>query len=260
MKRTCLLLAALLLAFVPAAARTVKKTYDIEDFTGISASGVFQVTLEKSKTFSVEIEVTEDFLPYLVVKNRGGMLELGFASLPFRLRKKDRSKVAQAVIKMPVLTAINLSGASTLTANDQFSNAMNKLSVNLRGSSTVRSLNVKAPDVDIEISGTSSAVINLRSSEVDVELSGASKLELTGSTVDIEAEVRGASRFEAAKCETQDLDLTLSGASNADVFPTRNFKVALTGASKCRYYGDAEKLKVNVVKVTGASTLRHQEQ
>ena len=55
MRRICLVFAALLLTFTMADARTVTKVYEIDDFTGIKASGSFQVTVEKSKDFGVEI-------------------------------------------------------------------------------------------------------------------------------------------------------------------------------------------------------------
>ena len=101
MKRTCVVLAAILLSFLMADARTVKKSYDIDDFTGIRVTSAFEVVLEHSKDYKVEIEISEEFLPFLLVKNRGGVLELNFTRLPFRLKQKNRSKVAQAVISMP---------------------------------------------------------------------------------------------------------------------------------------------------------------
>lgn len=124
MKRICVVLAAILLTFLMADARTVKKVYDFDDFTGIRATNAFEVVLEHSKDFKVEIEISEEFLPFLLVKNRGGILELNFTRLPFRLKQKNRNKVVQAVISMPELTYIELSGASKLSCNDQFTNTM----------------------------------------------------------------------------------------------------------------------------------------
>lgn len=260
MKKACLILAACLLTFVLAEARTVKKVYDIDDFTGISASHAFQVTLEKAKTFSVEIEISEEFLPYLVVMNRNGSLELGFATLPLKLRQKERNKVAKAVVRMPVLTAVYLSGASSLTVQDPFSNAMNKFSLTLKGGSSVRDLTMKAPETEIELSGASQAVLRLQSSKVDVELSGASRVELSGKTTELEASLSGASRLAGASFEAEKIELEAKGASNADVRPLRSLEVKLSGASRCRYYGNAEKLKVDAAKIKGASSLTHQEE
>lgn len=258
MKRTCLVFAALLLTFLVAEARTVKKVYEIDDFTGIKATSAFQLTVEKSEDFSVEIEITEEFLPYLLVKNRGGVLELSFARLPFNLRQKDRRKVAQAVIKMPVLTQVVLSGASSLSSNDQFANAMNKFLIDLKGASTIHNLNVNTPDVVIRMTGASRARLGLRVSDVNAELNGASRLEVTGEASDVKIKVNGASRFAADSFDVEEATVVASGASNVDIRPSRSLVVELSGASKCRYYGDYEDLKVRAEKVSGASSLKHE--
>lgn len=258
MRRICLVFAALLLTFTMADARTVTKVYEIDDFTGIKASGSFQVTVEKSKDFGVEIEISEEFLPYLLVKNRGGILELSFTKLPFRMRQKERTKVAQAIVRMPVLTQVVLSGASTFNSNDNFSNAMNKFLIDLKGGSTIHNLSLKAPDVTIKLAGASKAILSLRSSDVVAELSGASRIEVTGESSALEVKLTGASRLDAEDFEVEEAKVRASGASNVDIRPVSSLVVELSGASKCRYYGDYDDLKVKAEKVSGASTLKHQ--
>lgn len=258
MKRICLVFAALLLTFVAVDARTVKKVYEIDDFTGIKASEAFQVNVEKSKDFSVVIEISEEFVPYLLVKNRGGVLELGFTKLPFKMRQKERTKVVIATVKMPVLTQVVLSGASSFNSNDQFSNAMNKFLIDLKGGSTIHNLNVKAPDVEIKMAGASKAVLSLRSSDVQAELSGASRIELTGDAENLRIKLGGASRLDAEDFEVAEAVVKASGASSVDIRPSELLQVELSGASKCRYYGDYEDLSVKAEKVSGASSLKKQ--
>ncbi|MBR5101027.1 MAG: DUF2807 domain-containing protein [Bacteroidales bacterium] len=257
MKKTCFILAALLLTFFMADARTVKKVYEIDDFTGIKATSAFEVVVEHSDEFKVEIEISDEFLPFLLVKNRGGVLELSFTRLPFRLKQKNRTKVVQAVISMPELTSIELSGASTLSSNDQFTNPMNRFVIELKGGSEIKNLNVKAPEVVVSLKGASKAVVSLRSGDVDVDLSGASRLELSGEATELDAVASGASKLLAEDFEVEDISVKASGASTAEVRPTSALTVELTGASKCRYYGDDENLKIRTDKIAGASTLKH---
>ena len=257
MKRFLTVMAALLVASTAMFAQTVEKTIDIDDFTGIRASDAFDVTLIQSKDYEVIVEVTEDFLPYLEVKNKKGVLELGFGKLPFKLKQKERKRVAKATISMPTLTYIELSGSSKLTSDDQFSNTMHKFSIEMRGASNIEFLELKTPDVDIELDGGSKATLKLRSSDVKADLAGASKLKVTGETTDLEVKAKSASRFDGERFETREAVIEASGASSVDVFPTRKLSVNLTGASKCRYYGDEDKLSVKAEKVTGASSLKH---
>ncbi|MBR0223723.1 MAG: DUF2807 domain-containing protein [Bacteroidales bacterium] len=259
MKRTCVVLAAILLSFLVADARTVKKVYDIDDFTGIRVTNAFEVVLEHSKDYKVEIEITEDFLPFLLVKNRGGVLELDFTRLPFRLRQKARSKVAQAVISLPDLTYIEMAGASQLISNDQFTNAMEKITIDLKGGSNIKNLNIKAPEVEIKLAGASKAVLSLRSGDVDADLSGASRLNISGEASEFDVTAKGASRVSASDFDVEDVSVVAAGASHADVRAARNLTVDLSGASKCRYYGDDENLKVRADNVTGASSIKHEK-
>lgn len=259
MKRTCVVLAAILLSFLMADARTVKKVYDIDDFTGIRATNAFEVVLEHAKDYKVEIEIDEEFLPFLLVKNRGGVLELNFTRLPFRLKQKARNRVAQAVISLPDLTYIEMSGASQLISNDQFTNAMEKITIDLKGGSSIKNLNLKAPEVVIKLAGASKAVVSLRSGDVDADLSGASRLDITGEASEFDVTAKGASRVTASDFEVEDVSVVAAGASHAAVRATRNLTVDLSGASKCRYYGDDENLKVRADNVKGASSIKHEK-
>jgi hypothetical protein len=256
MKKTLFLLVALCLTIALADARTVRKVYEIDDFTALNVTNAFEVTLEHADEFRVEIEISEEFLPYLLVKNRGGVLELNFTRLPFRLKQKARSRIAQAIVRMPVVTDITLSGASKLSCNDQFSNTMNRFSIDLRGGSQITNLNVKAPEVAIKLAGASKAVVSLRSSDVDVDLSGASKLEVEGDTQELDVKVSGASTVSAENFDAADVSVIAKGASKVDVMVTETLSVTLSGASKCRYYGDSDYVKVKADQIGGGSSLK----
>lgn len=257
MKRTLVLFAALILSVMMADARTVKKAYDLDGFTGIRASDAFEIVVEKSNDFLVEVEVTEEFLPFLQVKNRGGMLELSFSRLPFSLRQKERKREAQVLVRMPELSGIILSGGCSFSSNDEFALAMNKFTIDLKGGSSISNLNVKAPDVDVKLSGASRAVLNIRTSDMDAQLSGASRLEVTGRASDFRVKAEGASRVLASDFETDEAVAKASGASALEIRPLNLLRVELSGASKCRYYGDEEGLSVKAEKVSGASSLKH---
>ena len=256
MKKTLLLLAALCLTIALADARTVRKVYDFDDFTALNVTNAFDVTLEHGDEFRVEIEITEEFLPYLLVKNRGGVLELNFTRLPFRLKQKARNRIAQATIRMPVVTDITLSGASKLTCNDQFSNTMNRFTVDLRGASQITNFTIKAPEVVINLAGASKAVLSVRASDVDVDLSGASRLTIEGDTQEFDIKASGASSVEAEEFDAADVSVVAKGASKADVMVTETLSVSLSGASKCRYYGDSDYVKVKADQIGGGSSLK----
>ena len=259
MKKTCFVLVTLLLTFFMADARTVKKSYEIDDFTGIKATSAFEVVVEHSDTYKVEIEITEEFLPFLLVKNRGGVLELSFTRLPFRLKQMNRKKVVMAVISMPELTSIELEGASMLSCNDQFANAMTRFTIDLKGGSEIKNLNVRAPEVVISLKGASKALMSLRAGDVDANLGGASRLEVSGEATEFDAVINGASKVDAQEFNVADVSVKAAGASTAEVRVSQSLSVELSGASKCRYYGDNENLNIRADKIAGASTLKREK-
>lgn len=256
MKKIVLALAVLLVASVAANAGSVKKSFKMDGFSGIQADDAFEIVVEHSDSYKIEVEVTEEFLPYLVVKNRAGIVELGFSKLPMKLKQKNRKKVAKAVFQMPDLHYVGLSGASTLSSNDQFSSPMQSFSLELSGGSEVTNLNIVAPDVNVKISGASKAIVSFRSSDAKAELSGASRLDVVGRTVDFTVQATGASKVRAEAFEAQNVDVKANGASKVEVCPVQELSVELAGASKCEYYGDSEKLRIKSDKIGGASTLK----
>ena len=256
MKKTVLALAVLLLASFVADAATVKKSFKMDGFSGIQANDAFEVVVEHSDSYKIEVEITEEFLPYLVVKNRAGIVELSFSKLPMKLKQKNRNKVAKAVIQLPELQYVGLSGASKLSSNDQFSSPMQSFTIELSGGSDITNLNIEAPDVKVDLSGASKAIVSFRSSDVKADLSGASRLDVVGRAVDFTVRVSGASKVNAEAFECQNVDVKASGASRANVCPVAELTVDLSGASKCEYYGDSEDMRIKSENISGASTLK----
>ena len=256
MKKTILALAVLLFACTLADAGTVKKTFKMDGFSGIQADDAFEIVVEQSDNFKIEVEITEEFLPYLVVKNRAGIVEFSFSKLPMKLKQKNRNKVAKAVIQLPELNYVGLTGASTLSSNDQFSSAMQTFAIELSGGSDITNLNVEAPEVDVKLSGASKAIVSFRSSDVKADLTGASRLDVVGRTTDFTVKVNGASKVNAEAFEAKNVEVKAAGASTVRVCPVEELTVDLGGASKCEYYGDSEELRIKSDKIGGASTLK----
>lgn len=256
MRKIVLALTALLFTFAVAEADTVKKTIKMDGFSGIQADDAFEIIVEHSDSYKIEIELTSEFVPYLLVKNRAGIVELSFSKLPMKLKQKNRSKVAKAVIKLPELHYVGLTGASTLSSNDQFTSPMHSFSMELSGGSEVSNLNIDAPDVDVKISGASRAVVSFRSSNVKAELAGASRLDVVGRTADFTVKASGASKVNAEAFEAQNIDVKANSASKVSVLPVFELSVEMSGASKCEYYGDSEELRIKSDKIGGASTLK----
>ena len=279
--RKWLLLAAFGLLMQPASATTVTKKIDVPEFTGIVAGSVYDVTLIRSDGCSVEVSYDTRFEDCVRVFVSDGNLVLEFMQ-PERGRKSrsfDMKDVKlSAVVRMPELTYLRLSGASKLTTGDEF-DAGARFDGGLSGASSARGLSVSAGRGELRLSGASSAdlkarfdeaflmqlsgasnaSVDVRSDDVrmtgsgasnvkvgvrdaghtGVRLSGASQATVSGETVDLNVECSGAARSDATALTAQHASVSCSGAGSADVEVTGELSVVATGGSSVVYGGDA---------------------
>lgn len=93
--------------------------------------------------------------------------------------------------------------------------------------------------VSIDVSGASLVEAGLFSDEtLSLDASGASRIEVHGSVNELEVDASGASRIEAGGLTIDLLDVSLSGASNAEVDVRERASGGLSGASKLTITGD----------------------
>ena len=165
--RKWLLLAAFGLLMQPASATTVTKKIDVPEFTGIVAGSVYDVTLIRSDGCSVEVSYDTRFEDCVRVFVSGGNLMLEFVQ-PDRGRKNSsfdmKDVKLSAVVRMPELTYLRLSGASKLTTGDEF-DAGARFDGALSGASSARGLSVSAGRGELRLSGASSADLKARFDE-----------------------------------------------------------------------------------------------
>lgn len=233
------------------------------------------------RLFRIEVSYDTRFEDCVRVFVSDGNLVLEFMQ-PERGRKSrsfDMKDVKlSAVVRMPELTYLRLSGASKLTTGDEF-DAGARFDGALSGASSARGLSVSAGRGELRLSGASSAdlkarfdeaflmqlsgasnaSVDVRSDDVrmtgsgasnvkvgvrdaghtGVRLSGASQATVSGETVDLNVECSGAARSDATALTAQHASVSCSGAGSADVEVTGELSVVATGGSSVVYGGDA---------------------
>ena len=218
--RKWLLLAAFGLLMQPASATTVTKKINVPEFTGIVAGSVYDVTLIRSDGCSVEVSYDTRFEKCVRVFVSDGNLVLEFVQ-PERGRKSrsfDMKDVKlSAVVRMPELTYLRLSGASKLTTGDEF-DAGARFDGALSGASSARGLSVSAGRGELKLSGASSADLKARFDEAFLmQLSGASNASVDVRSDDVRMTCSGASNVKVGVRDAGHTGVRLSGASQATV-------------------------------------------
>ncbi|MBR5056307.1 MAG: DUF2807 domain-containing protein [Bacteroidales bacterium] len=256
MKKIILSIVAVLAVMVSAGAQEAMTTqrYAAKDFTSLSISNAFEVQLVKSDTYRVTLEYPTDCAKYISVARQKATLFIGLKNKTPRKWMNGKHEF-RAIVEMPEVYGIYLSGATKLASEDLFLMNMHPFEVELSGAAKITSLSVDGPSVNIELSGASRADINVNAGEVEADVSGASKLTLTGNVTDLTIDASGASSVHAKNVNATNVDVDGSGASKIFIFVERELKVDLSGASKCEYIGPDE-IILRSIDITGASALK----
>lgn len=263
MKQILTLFAATLLALLPAAAATVSepdavmmetRSFDLPGFDAIEVSWIYQVELAQSPAQSVEVEAPDFVMPYLQVKVRNSTLILDTSGLPRDIRRKvERENYSvRAVVSLPAISKVEMSGASRLFAVGAFQS--NSFRMELSGASSMKGLQMSADratlqcsgaskfqmkgelmDVKADLSGASKGDLESNGLNLNLDLSGSAKLEMAGYYQKVSTEASAASSFRM-KGSVEVLDLRGSGAARIDMMdcPIQEAGIELSGASSAR--------------------------
>lgn len=85
-----------------------------------------------------------------------------------------------------------------------------------------------------------------------LETSGASKITLAGRTSRLIASLTGANELRAEGLQTDDVELSVTGAGKAEVAASNSLRASITGAGKVTYIGDPKSVKR---EITGAGSI-----
>lgn len=205
------------------------ETRNVGEFNSIDVSGGLKVYISQSADFAVRVETDENIQEVILTEVKDNVL---------RIKQENMTNLNATRIKIyvsaPMFKNFDASGASTIISENK---------INLQETIT------------IDVSGSSDAKLELSTPQIAVELSGASSVTLKGETRDVSIDGSGSSDIHAFDLLAETINLDLSGASNADVFASKNIQVEASGASNVRYKGNASVSK----DVSGAAGVQKME-
>lgn len=187
-------------------AQTVTDSRSVNEFSAINSGSIFKIELIQSDNYFLEIETEEKFLENIETEVKKGVLHLNF-------KGSSRNATIIARITSPVMEKITLSGASSL-----------------KGLTAIESDNL-----ELNLSGATSAELSVFTETLKTNISGASNLIIDGVTDHHSANVSGASQLRALDLETGTTVVRTSGASNARVMAKEYLDANASGTSSIRF-------------------------
>jgi hypothetical protein len=207
---------------------TVTKEFDLAGFTKVSAGSAFEVEISQGDGYSVVITVDDNLVDQLDVTKSGDTLRV-----QMKPSLSLRNTTMRAKVMLPVLTGLDLSGASRTTVTG-FSSGK-PLAVQVSGASTLRG-DIKCGDARFDVSG-------------------ASKAELQGGADGLAVKASGASTATLDAFPSKNTTVDASGASHVSVNVSGTLTAQASGASSVTYAGEPTKVNMNT---SGASSV-HQK-
>ena len=224
----------------------VTEEMDFTDFTRVEVSDAFEVEITQSSSYSVSITADDNLFEFIQVSKSGQTLKIGLKG-----GYGYQSVTVRAKITMPKLHGLGLSGATQGTVAG-FSSP-DDFELGLSGASSVEIVNMAAGDIEFELSGASQVTGGISAVDAQFDLSGASRVELKGSANNMLITSSGASHLELADFPVRNLDINLSGASQATVNLDGKLDADLSGGSQLLYIGEPTLGDLNI---SGGSTMR----
>lgn len=228
------------------------RSFNISNFDELKVVTVYDVEYEQTtgNTWSVEVSAPDNIMPYVRVSRKGDCLVL---SLEKGLSTRG-SYCLKAKIKAPVLSEIDLSGASSFKANkinlagreleldatgaskfDIKSVVASKVEIDFTGASSFKAGAVTAGELEIDSTGASDINIsNITAANVEVDATGASNIDLSGKAEYVEIKATGASNIKAKSLKAISGKLQASGASVVSSHVANTLYMRATGASSIK--------------------------
>lgn len=250
MKKLLFSLAIMALAVSAAFAQTTTKNYKLGNITGIEAGYTYKINITKGNSDKIEVICPDYLAQYLDIKSFNNVAYFK-VQLPRNFRHPRNSSSQEIIVNMQMqsINSIDLSGASSLTAQGNFNT--DNMTYNLSGASSAKNLNISGKYLKVECSGASSLTQAGDFGKMDMDCSGASKLTINGNINEISGEASGATQFNY-KGNSTNLNIETSGASKVTL--QGKAQVIKLGCSGASYINAKDMIAENAtVGASGAS-------
>ena len=251
-KLLCLAVLASAFAF-PSRAQFVnhleESTLPVGEFTMVSASGDFEVTLSKG-SYGVRLTTDKNLTPYVQVYVRSNTLYLTYdeKSVPKDIKKLYKGKnasqpVFRAVVSMPQLNGIELDDNVILSSAEAFYGS--DIVISLTDKAQVRNLTVQGNSITVNMKKNAQAALTLTADKkMEVTTDDKAILKLAEKAREITLNAKGNSD-NALSGEGEILNLNLSEKTTSNVsHRTKNAVLNVGGSSKLVLTGTGEYLEV----------------
>jgi len=203
----------------------IKETRVVPAFDAIDISGAWDVSLKQGANQEVTVETDANIMPLVRTEVVGGVLRVEIRKPVNHTTKMKLYLTVKDLKKIEASGAVNIKTESTITV----------------------------PELNIDGSGASEANMDIQVQKLILDCSGASKLRLRGNATNVKMDLSGASDIFAYDLLSENYDIEISGAGNAQISVSKKLQAEISGAGSVRYKGSPAEVNQSV---SGAGSIR----
>lgn len=214
-------------------------SYQFSGFNQVQISGAFEFEIRRSDSYSVTVNADDNLFDYIKVSMDQNRLYIRTENISI-----IGTATLKAVITLPEITSINISGACRGAVTGFSSPHTGKIVVS--GASSLELADMNTGQASVHVSGASRLTGNLNCTGLQLDVSGASMAEMKGGSGNLDAVISGASNINLREFGATGTDINISGASSAVINTSGTLNANISGASKLDYYGNPVLARVDV--------------
>lgn len=201
----------------------IRQNFNLSNFDNIKTGSAFKINVIQGNYYRVTAIGDETDIDDLDLYVRNGTLYGDY-----RNDARNKHYTMRIDITVPTLSSVQFSGATTADVSGFYANTF-----------------------DVILSGASKLFLDIDVTKLYMDISGASQFTPSGDAQKISGEISGASLLNTLNFPSDEMDIKVSGASNARVDVYKYLKVNASGASRVRYRGNP----TTTISTSGASTV-----
>jgi hypothetical protein len=198
----------------------------INSFDGVHVSGMFNVFLIEGNKPHISIETDENLQEYVIAEVKNNILTL-------RMKENNRYNPTRLDVYVTTnsISELKLSGATSVSSDHT----------------------LKAGKLTISISGAGEMNLKVDAQQLKTDISGAGDVRISGKAQNHQIRISGVATINCLDLQTNDTDVSISGAGSAKVHATQNINASVSGVGSIEYAGNPERKRLNT---SGAGSIK----
>lgn len=212
MAMACASLPAITINATRGSGKVISENRDVKDFQGVSLSGSGDLIITQGDSEALRIDAEDNIMPLIESDVRAGTLYLGL-----------KPNVGSVITTVPVKYYLSVKNLNA---------------IDLAGSGSVQTDNLKASSLTIISTGSGSVDIKVLTADtLKVTMSGSGSVSLAGKVGQQSAELTGSGSYDASSLDTQQATAILTGSGGMTVWARNSLNITISGSGSVNYYG-----------------------